>query len=497
MDDLDLRLSRAADSLRSAVDGIDVPDLVDGRPGNGSAHRDGRSVVPLAVAAAMVTLLTVGAFVVARRPADDVVVTEPAPTSPLTTDGQPAPASSSEPVDTASDASIPAGSIPKPTLDGLVSDLEPRAVTPIEAAAPGEAFAEPDFETMITRVTASGAGEVIAPASSMSQVYNADGTLLLLYRTGVESPGHVVVDAATGEIIATPDLSAATDIEDVSWDAVDPSVFRYVDSGASAVVEVDATSGEQNVTHTFDGCDRVDFGDASGSVAGRSAVMAVVCRTGDGAEWIAYDTVGGAEQAREPAIETARGSFDAPLTMASGGGFVLVDDESIVVLDDGLRPTGLVVDVRVSAATLALDGEGNDVLIATVFDDPDGEAIGTAVEVDLTTGAQRVITGEATGYPYPPTGTTIGVAGGADSTLVAIITSPGVADPELLDDEVLLVDLVTETTYRLAHHRMIDADDFGNWSTPYVAVAPDGSSVLFSSNFDGGAVDTFSISLTE
>ncbi|MGB3733534.1 MAG: hypothetical protein WA964_01160 [Ilumatobacter sp.] len=107
-------------------------------------------------------------------------------------------------------------------------------------------------------------------------------------------------------------------------------------------------------------------------------------------------------------------------------------------------------------------------LVATVFDDLDGDVTGTAVEVDLGTGMQRVITGESTGYPYPPTGTTMGI-----------------------------VDVATDATFRLAHHRMIDADEFGNWSTPYVAVSPDGTTVAFSSNFGGDAVDTYLISIPD
>ena len=242
-------------------------------------------------------------------------------------------------------------------------------------------------------------------------------------------------------------------------------------------------------------CDRADFGDVAGASAGRNPVMVIVCRNGDAADWIAYDTATARVVAQRPALALADGSFVAPMTMASGNGFVLIDDESIIVLDAALEPTGVTVDLVVAAATSALDDEGRDVLVATVFTDEDGEDIGTAVEVDLGSGEQQVITGEATGYPYPPTGTTIGVVGGVNSSLVAIATSPDNDALDVLDDEVLLIDIATDTTFRLAHHRMTDADEFGNWSRPFVAVSPTGSSVVFSSNFGGDTVDTYLISL--
>ncbi len=466
MDELERRFGQAKSSLATELERVEIPDLTHDR-----SH--GRSYAPLAVAAVLVTVVTVGAFLVASRSGDDVVLTEPS-------------SNGSAPDD------LPTG-VP---LGSLVSDRVPRAVTPVEMVAPGDTFTEPDFGTSIRRITSSEPGSVTAPASSTSQVFNADGTLLLLYRTGVESPGHVVVDVATGEVVDTPDLSAATDIEDIAWDATDPTLLHYLDPTTASIVDLEL-QGVPIVRPVDEDCARADFGGTVGAGAGRSSTLTVVCRDGDAVDWVAIDTGSSRELARRPAIPTADGSVDAPSTMASGRGFVLLDDASIVVLDTALAPTGIVVDIDVSAATLALDSEGRDVLVATVFDDLDGDVTGTAVEVDLGTGTQRVITGESTGYPYPPTGTTMGVVGGPDSTLVAIATSPGSARPALLEDEILLVDVATDTTFRLAHHRMIDADEFGNWSTPYVAVSPDGTTVAFSSNFGGDAVDTYLISIPD
>lgn len=489
MDELDRRLSAAAESLRREVDGIEVPHLVDGRPAAKQARNRDRSAIPLVAAAVLVAVFTVGAFLVARRPADDIVLTEPASTPPASTTGSTVPATSPS---TSAATPLP----PADPIAPLVSDLEPRPLTPIAPVARGDAFTEPDFGTTVTKLSDAETGAVIAPASSTSQVYNADGSLLLLYRTGVVAPGHIIVDPTSGEIVDTLDLSSATDIEDIAWDATDPNLLRYLDSSLAAFVEVEV--GGDTTVHPIPGeCDAADFGDVAGASAGRNSLMAIACRTGDTVDWIAYDTATRTVTARRPALTSTNGTVDTPLTMSSGRGFVLVDDDEIIVLDAGLEPTGVVVDVEVSAAALALDDEGRDVLVATVFDDADGDLIGTAVKIDLDTGEQQVITGQATGYPYPPTGTTIGVAGGVDSTLVAIITSPEASEPGTLDDEVLVIDLANDTTFRLAHHRMFDADEFGNWSTPYVAIAPDGSSVVFSSNFGADAVDTYLISLPD
>ncbi len=485
MEELERRMFAAAESLRRDVGGIDVPDLVDGRPQAARSRTVDRSALPLVAAAALVAALAAGAFLVARRPANDVVVSEPVETSATTTTDTTSPPGST---------SAPTTLSPADPIAPLVNDAEPRPLTPVAEVTQGTSFVEPDFATTITKLTDADAGVVIAPASSTSQVYNADGSLLLLYRTGAATPGHIIVDPASGEIVATPDLSAATDIEDIAWDASDSNVLRYIDPDLAAIVEV-SVGGDTNVVPIPGECDTADFGDVAGASAGRTPLMVIACRTGGTVDWIAYDTSTQAVGARRPALVSSDGTVDVPLTMSSGRGFVLVDDGEIVVLDAALEPTGVTVDVDVSAATLALDRTGRDVVVATVFDDLDGDVVGTAIKIDLDTGEQQVIVGQATGYPYPPTGTTVGVVGGADSTLVAISTSPEASEPDTLDDEVLVIDLASDTTFRLAHHRMFNADEFGNWSTPYVAISPDGSNVVFSSNFGGDAVDTYLISL--
>ena len=82
MDELERRLGRARSSLTRELDGVEIPELTGGKP-VGSSRRAARSYVPLAAAAALIGLLTVGAFVVAR-PVDDVVLTETAATTPTT-----------------------------------------------------------------------------------------------------------------------------------------------------------------------------------------------------------------------------------------------------------------------------------------------------------------------------------------------------------------------------------------------------------------------------
>ena len=52
-----------------------------------------------------------------------------------------------------------------------------------------EPYHDPTFGAKVTRITDSTFGEVNKPAYSTMQAWNADESLMILYRTGVEDPG--------------------------------------------------------------------------------------------------------------------------------------------------------------------------------------------------------------------------------------------------------------------------------------------------------------------
>ncbi|MCP5026251.1 MAG: hypothetical protein GY929_08195, partial [Actinomycetia bacterium] len=77
----------------------------------------------------------------------------------------------------------------------LVSSPEPLVQAPLERPAAGESVVDPAFGTTITRITDAGSGESIVPIPSGQSAWNADESLLLLYRQG---SGFELRDGRTG-----------------------------------------------------------------------------------------------------------------------------------------------------------------------------------------------------------------------------------------------------------------------------------------------------------
>jgi len=88
-------------------------------------------------------------------------------------------------------------------------------------------YREPAFNTRVIRITDSVKNEVHKPAYSSVQAWNADESLLLLYRTGSDGNGYVLLDGNNYQYIKSLDISA-TDIEQVFWSHTDPNTLFYV-----------------------------------------------------------------------------------------------------------------------------------------------------------------------------------------------------------------------------------------------------------------------------
>ena len=171
-----------------------------------------------------------------------------------------------------------------------------------------------------------------------------------------------------------------------------------------------------------------------------------------------------------------------------------------MVLDATLQPTGVSFESEASNLLVIRTDDGRDLAVTTVFSLED-EKIGSVIGFDLSTGATVPAVGLATGFPYPPAGTTMSTSPAIDGLVaVSIAGVQTTADQETLDGELLLVDFNTTapTVYRLGHHRSAyEGTDFDRYrSTPWTALSPDGSRVLFASHWGGSAVDTFVIDIT-
>lgn len=379
---------------------------------------------------------------------------------------------------------------PTPSADastGIIG-LAPLSTSPMDEPGLDAFVAEPDTGVALRQLVDAAPGAVVQPVFSRTQSYNADGTLVLLYRTRdpLISAGHLIVDAETGEIIAEPDLSAASDIENVSWDSTNPK--RLFFTRGADVMSYDVTTGVTQVAVATD-CESLDLGDTAGSTSSGSPLLGLLCqRPGQSAVWAAANLQTGALQTGAEATNGA-----APFPTVSGTSFIAVDDSDVIVLDESLAVVRSIA-IEASSFTVAQDADGSDVLVATVYGGP--TAPGSVVVIDLATGSTRVVVGPETGAPYPPRGTQLSTAATDRPSVVALSTFSDETGP--LANEIMLLELngVDSELRRLAHHRMVDNRDDGWPSAPMIAISPDGSRVLFSSNWGTDTIATYEIALS-
>jgi hypothetical protein len=150
-------------------------------------------------------------------------------------------------------------------------------------------------------------------------------------------------------------------------------------------------------------------------------------------------------------------------------------------------------------ASLGRLANGRDTLNIVAYDPGrQGSGVGTLVVFELASGESRVIVGEDTGYPYPPSGTHISaVAHRAPGWVSVSIVGNDFDGQRLLDNELLLADTNTGEVCRIAHHRSHGKNgpqDY--WAEPHATISPSGTRVLFGSDWGGGdTVDAYVVEL--
>lgn len=483
---LDAQLRSAADDVRAGLGDVEPPAFQPPSPAGGR--------VAIAALAVIAVIALGGGWLLARNQ-------DPTPTRIDVTDTT---LDSTAPTDVPSTAvpstavpstGIPATSTPIATdpvalQSGLV-DASDLPVSDMEQPSREEFAIEPDTGVSIRRLTDSANGVATQPVWSRTQTYNADGSLLLFYRTrdGDTPSAHIVIDVLTGELVTELNLDGRSDIENVSWDPLAPNVLVF--QRGNELVDVDVRSGEMTIRAVFRECSSIGNGDSAGSTMSSTGLMGLVCDLADGGmQWLAFD---------RPESEMITGDSAtvdaAPIPSVSGEFVAVLDNQKILVFDSSLDLLDTVA-IEASSFTMAQDRTGNDVLVAAVYGGATPE--GTVVIVTLATGAVDVIVGPDSGYPYPPTGTRLSTAATDAPHLVAIATTVESSDGGVLENEIMLLEIdgADSVLHRLAHHRS-SGGDIGSWpGTTMVAVNPDGSSILFSSDWGTGAIDTYEIDRT-
>ena len=248
---VDEKLWAAAAELREDLEAQEPPPFEPNR----ASPLGGRG---LAAAAAVLVLVAGGALFTLGRNDDSTAVETVDP-----------PAASTTTVDTADGDGPASTSPPSPSPSPIAGPL-PEGVTdqrdvPVQPMdrPDGAPAAEVGFGTSVRRITSSAPGEVTTPVFSGTQAFNSDGSRILLYRTGGDRNGHVLLDGDTFAELAVFDIPSV-DIEDLYWDHEDPALLHYLAAGTNRIETLDLsdpTDVTTSVMHRFDDCDTAGTGD--------------------------------------------------------------------------------------------------------------------------------------------------------------------------------------------------------------------------------------------
>ena len=420
-------------------------------------------------------------------------------------------------------AGAAAGADAPPFCEGLVSHDRRVKIAPVRRPPAMARYRDPAFGATVLRITDSAPGEVHKPLYSTIQAWNADESLMLLYQTGGERSGHVLVDGRSYERIAELDI-LPSDLEEVFWDHDDPDVLRYVDRREpflGHLVEYDVRGRERRSMKSFEEhCARGEIPTAGSDVQMPSVdddLFGLRCKD-DRGRWIAL---------------SYRPSTDEVFTMPIGKGSDWSERLAPGPAPSGerfwMQGTSVTADLsKVEArmdmgkanehASTGTTHDGEDALFQTVFeaspDGCDGEdpwgGVGHLTAHVLATGECRPVVSPDGGYPYTTSGTHVSALAWKRPGLVAM-SSIGDTDRWFLEDrqapvlfsEIYLVDSDPETggVCRLAQHR-----SFGKQATrggydpyfaePHATISPSGTRVLFGSDwYDSGSVDAYVVEL--
>ena len=408
--------------------------------------------------------------------------------------------------------------------EGLFTGKE-RVLVPAVAKPPFmKYYKDPAFGTKVMRITRAREGEVFKPAYSTMQAFNADESLLLLYRGG-ENPAHLLLNGATYEPFRELDI-VPSDLEEVYWSHSDADVLFYIskqsrDYGHLMRYNV-STDESTKVRDFYDICGKRGLPTGGGDVQMQSLdddLFGFRCMAGEGNDSYVMFTyrISTDEVVHRPLNEKAGWEpWTAPVPGPSGKQLWLQGK----VIEPDLKTIKLEHDMarHHEHANIGTSHDGHDVVFQTVFDPSPGgcdddmwQGVGHLVVHDMQTGDCRPIISEAKGYPYTTSGTHVS-ARAIEKPGWVVMSSVGYGSFDFftnkrkataLHSEIYLVntDPENEVVCRIAHHRSYGksaerASYHPYFGEPHATISPSGTRVVFGSDwYDSGSVDTYVIEL--
>lgn len=405
---------------------------------------------------------------------------------------------------------------------GLVGDRKARRLShPFPRLKVGGEFIDPAFGTRIRRISdvigdGRGLNAIVKPAYSTIAAWNADESLMIVYRTGgTGGAGHELLDGKSYAFLRRLDDLPMSDLEHFYWDPVKPEVIHGIDPARRLFVryQVYAPEGKRTtVLRDFTAqCGRERLKGSPYYPAWNGRVIGLTC--GDSGPMFAYDVVADKVHSASRHARPKGGGYGVQSTPSGSRLFFNQPDRirnAIRIFDLDMRP-GPTLDMGSGDehAATSLLSDGSDVHLAVQFDPaPDGTGIGSLVQWNLAGQPNandripgRVLIGRANGYPYPPKGTHIGSTAYHRTGLTGLSIKGTYRGDSLLDGELLYVDVDPVTNpagsvCRVGHHRTTSSHYFAE---PHVSISPSGTRLLFGSSWGDAShqpiVDAFVVEL--
>ena len=381
------------------------------------------------------------------------------------------------------------------TLGLQVNDLTLHPMQPLAKPAYLGTVTDPSFGTTIRRITDAGAGNAIVPMYSTIQAWNADETLMIVYKTGVGD--HILLDGMNYNVIRTLTDVAPKDLEQIFWDFNDPNYFYYQDATTNALIKYQV--------HTQTKTTLVDL-DAISGCAGEIAMgndvqmsswdSNIFCFRCDDTDAYYYNV--STNTLTTFNINTLNAT--APMSGPSGTHFYHRTD----AYDDTGNLTYNLNEASTEHSCIGKLANGNDAHFAVAFaNGPQGGCGGNIVAHDLTTGSCFSVISQGQGYNYSQSGTHISALAHKNTNsgwLCASMIGYAKDGQSLLDQELVIARANQSNieVCRIGHHRS-DEDEFNYWGEPHAVISPSGTRVLFGSDWsgaeDGQSLDCYVVEL--
>ncbi len=405
-----------------------------------------------------------------------------------------------------------------------VNDQSTQILAPI--AKPGylKPYTDPSFGTRVIRISNSANNGVHKPLYNTVQAWNADESVLMLFRRGFDSGDYVLLDGHTYEPLGRLDINPA-DVEEVFWSRLDPNRLFYVSASPSTQSQFFsydiATNKRSLIKNLAPMCHIGDVARGGGDVFMQSLdddLFGFRCEAPDGN----YRLMSYRISTDELNVVTAGSGnrwdeWTAPMPTPSGRAMWLQGD----IVNPQMNAIQYKLDLAEPGehSDMGLDHNGQDTLYQTVFDpSPNGCNGGTDRGVghlgihNLVTGACRPMLTESEGWPYTTSGTHVSAGAYKQPGWVALssigyreqlpfLTNQKPATPLFSEIYVVNTNPTKPQICRVAHHRSLgkfaqNGDYPAYFGEPHPSHSPSGTRVVFGSDWqDSGSVDAYVVEL--